>query len=163
MKRAFKTLIWSAILPVTLLFCVFLVSAAESEPITVNKINLGLFKLIAVTLIPFIVFFVMLFLLRTKFKEMLWLKWGIMLEIVLISQVLSFLLCIVTPLCKGEFCGIECLVPVWPQLFISSYLTGPLLSNLGAPLLISFVASFFVYFAIGAFIGCLITKIKSKK
>lgn len=136
---------------------VSLVMAQEVTPkegITVSKIP-PLLKVIGLILIPIAALIISAVLLKNKLKEKLWLRWGIILEIFLIGQVISLLICTNTLTCLGqEWCGIECTFPVFPQFY--------LLAALKINLIIVSILSVVAYFLIGALIGWIVGKLRKK-
>jgi len=139
------------------ILCIFSVVAQDlvmpEKTTTVSKIP-ALLKVILLVLVPILFFVVSIILLKGKLKEKLWLKWGIILEILLAGQAISASMCGITLKCVGEFCGIECIIPAFPQFFISFVLR--------IHWIYSFLISLLIYFGIGTIIGLIIEKIKKK-
>ncbi len=137
-----------------LFMSIILISLVTAQE-TVSKLNFTLLRMIIFILLPIAVLVISAILLKNKLKDKLWLKWGLLFEILLIGQILSYLVCYYTLICNGiEWCGIECLFPVWPQFYM--------LNVLGSSLITISLLSMLVYFLVGALIGFIIQKAKSK-
>jgi hypothetical protein len=147
-----------------ILFCSLCLAVTE-EPIRMSKLNWGMFRFIGFILLPLFAWVIGIILMKKRLENKLWLKWGINLIILFAAQLLSFWICIATKTCVGEWCGIECVAPMLPQLFIGNLMRYFHYFSVfeGPGLIALIVVSVILYFIIGAVIGLIIQKIKSKK
>ncbi|HJX50647.1 MAG TPA: hypothetical protein VJ438_04240 [Candidatus Nanoarchaeia archaeon] len=146
------------ILPLVTVVLMTLIMAQEVTPVPKESITVSKFppllKVIGLILIPIVALIASAILLKNKLKDKLWLKWGLLLEIFLIGQTISLLICNYTLTCQGqEWCGIECTFPVFPQFYLAMALK--------LNLIIVSILSIISYFLIGSLIGLIIQKIKN--
>ncbi len=136
------------------------------SPTPVAVVNKGFnfiwIKILALVGLPIIIFIGAAYLMRNTWKERLWLKWGMLFEMLLVAQGLSFLVCFLTKSCKGEWCGIECLLPVLPIIFLGSVLKQIIPRSFPLPIAVGIVL-ILGYFILGMIVGYVIQKIGSRK